>query len=264
MTAGPAGWVLEWRWATAGVLHGPWPPERHLDRRALAVCSVTGDPALVLGSTQPDSVADAQRMAANAVSMVRRRSGGGAVLVEPHAQVWVDAWIPRHDPLWDDDIVRGASWLGDAWAGALETLGVTGVSVHRGRVLRSAWSDTVCFSGLGPGEVSVDGRKLVGLAQRRTRRGARLHTMAHLAWDPSSLTVLLALSEDDRQRAVAETASVATGLADVVAGGGAATGGRRGTAGIGAFRGTGRGAVLRAVEEAVVAAIAQVDRARAG
>lgn len=263
MTTGQAGWVLEWRWSTAAALHGPWPPEHRLHRRSVAVCSVTGNPALVLGSAQPDTVADAQRLAANAVTLVRRRSGGGAVLVEPHAQVWLDAWIPRHDPLWDDDIVRGASWLGDVWAAALGALGVTGVSVHRGRALRTAWSDTVCFSGLGPGEVSVHGRKVVGVAQRRTRHGARLHSMAHLVWDPSSLAVLLALSEPDRARAVAETASMATGLADVLARGPAGTAGSA-VGGIELVGSTGGVGARHAVEEALLAELPQVDRARAG
>lgn len=216
MTAGPGRWVLEWRWAAADALHGPWPPKRRLDRRGVAVCNVTGDRSLVLGSTQPATVADAPRLAANGVTLVHRRSGGGAVLVAPHAQVWLDAWIPRDDPLWEDDIVRGAQWLGDVWARALGTLGAQDVSVHRGRVVRTAWSDTVCFAGLGPGEVSAGGRKVVGLAQRRTRDGARLHSMAHLVWDPTPLAVVLALSERDRRQLVTDTASTAAGLVDVL------------------------------------------------
>jgi lipoate-protein ligase A len=38
----------------------------------------------------------------------------------------------------------------------------------------TAWSELVCFAGLGPGELSLDGRKLVGLSQRRTRNGIRI------------------------------------------------------------------------------------------
>jgi lipoate-protein ligase A len=38
----------------------------------------------------------------------------------------------------------------------------------------TAWCELVCFAGLGPGEVSLAGTKLVGLSQRRTRNGIRI------------------------------------------------------------------------------------------
>ena len=40
------------------------------------------------------------------MDVVRRRSGGGAVLVGAGEQVWVEVWIPRDDALWDDDVIR--------------------------------------------------------------------------------------------------------------------------------------------------------------
>jgi lipoate-protein ligase A len=215
VTAAAGGWHCERRQETAGTLHGPWPGQDRFGRRAVALCSVTR-PALVLGSTQPDSTVDQARLAAASIELVRRGSGGGAVLVKPRGQVWLDAWIPRRDPLWDDDILRSSAWLGDAWAAALGSLGVTGVSVHRGRVVAAPWSPTICFAGIGPGEVSVDGRKLVGLSQRRTRSGARLHTTALVAWEPEPLVGLLALEEGERRQAVADTAAGAMGLADAL------------------------------------------------
>lgn len=181
------------------------------------MCSVSGSSALVLGSTQPDTVADRVALGQAAVDLVRRGSGGGAVLVSPGRQVWIDVWIPRHDALWDDDVVRASMWLGDTWAAALASLGIAEVSVHRGRVVSSAWSDALCFAGLGPGEVSAGGRKVVGLSQRRSRDGARLHTVALLDWDPGPLVGLLALDADDRARAESDTASVAVGLRDLFA-----------------------------------------------
>lgn len=212
VTAAAGGWVLEWRWAGAAALHAPWPPPRRLGRRAVAVCAVVGAPALVLGSTQAETVADAAALASASVELVRRSSGGGAVLVEPGGQVWIDVWVPRGDVLWDDDVVRASAWLGDTWAAALSSLGVAEVSVHRGRVLGAAWSDTLCFAGLGPGEVSAGGRKVVGLSQRRTRDGARLHTMALLEWDAGPLVGLLDLDAGARARASRDTAGAAVGL----------------------------------------------------
>jgi lipoate---protein ligase len=127
------------------------------------------------------------------VAVVRRRSGGGAVLVEPGRVAWVDVAIPRDDPLWDDDVGVAFHWLGDAWAAAVAALGVEGAEVHRGGLVRTPLSDLVCFAGLGPGEVTVDGAKLVGMAQRRTRAGALFQCAVPLAWDAERLARILGL-----------------------------------------------------------------------
>ena len=70
------------------------------------------------------------------------------------------------------------------WLAALRPLladdgHVAGLEVHRGGMLDSAWSDLVCFAGIGPGEVLIGGRKLVGLSQRRTRHGLRMQGMVY-------------------------------------------------------------------------------------
>ena len=63
------------------------------ERRRVAVCRPTG-PAVVLGSTQSPDVVDADAAAVGGVAVVRRRSGGGAVLVTPEDPVWIDLWVP--------------------------------------------------------------------------------------------------------------------------------------------------------------------------
>lgn len=151
-------------------------------------------PALVLGSTQ--SADDVDRAAAErlGVEVVRRRSGGGAVLLDPGAFVWVDAVVPRGDELWHDDVGRAFDWLGRVWAATLADLGVpsAAVAVHDGPLVTSALSSTVCFAGLGPGEVTVDGAKAVGMSQRRTRAAIRLQSSLVLGWDAGRHAALLA------------------------------------------------------------------------
>jgi lipoate---protein ligase len=149
-------------------------------------------PALVLGSAQRPEVADAHALAAAGVELVRRRSGGGAVLLVPGEVVWADVIVPAGDPLWDDDVGRAAHWLGDVWARALAACGLPDLAVHRGPMVRTPWSPLVCFSGLGPGEVHAGGRKVVGISQRRTRGWARFQCAAYLRWDPDALLALLA------------------------------------------------------------------------
>ena len=153
--------------------------------RAVWVADPT-DPALVLGSSQPD----ADVRPGVDLEVVRRRSGGGAVLVVPGDVLWVDVVVPAGDALWDDDVARASHWLGDAWATALGALGVEG-EVHRGPLDRTPWSAAVCFAGLGPGEVTIDGRKAIGISQRRTRAAARFQCAALARWDPSAVADLL-------------------------------------------------------------------------
>jgi lipoate-protein ligase A len=159
--------------------------------RAVWVCDVTG-PALVLGSAQPDGLVDRAACAAAGIEVVRRRSGGGAVLVVPGEVLWVDVVLPAGDSLWQDDIGRASHWVGEAWAAALHELGVS-PDVHRGGLVRTKWSEAVCFAGVGAGEVTVQGRKVVGISQRRTRGWARFQCAALGQWDPSAVTSLLGL-----------------------------------------------------------------------
>ncbi len=137
-------------------------------------------PTVVLGSRQ--TIVDLP-----GVDVVRRRSGGGAVYLEPGGALWVDVVVPRDDPLWDDDVGRATHWLGAAWAVAIDAEAV----VHRGPMVSTEWSDAICFAGLGPGEVTIDGRKAVGISQRRTREWARFQCVTYERWNPHPLVELL-------------------------------------------------------------------------
>lgn len=174
--------------------------------RTVWICEATG-PALVLGSAQRDALVDHDACARAGVEVVRRRSGGGAVLVVPGDLLWVDVVIPSTDPRWQADVGKAFHWLGDVWHAALADLGVT-TTVHRGGLQRAEWSDLVCFAGLGPGEVRDEaGRKVVGMSQRRTRESARFQCAALGRWDPDALVDLLAVDGD-----AAELADVAAGV----------------------------------------------------
>jgi lipoate-protein ligase A len=179
-------------------------------QRAIWVCDPSG-PALVIGSAQPLEQVDRRACAEVGIPVVRRRSGGGAVLLVPGEILWVDLLIPPDDPLWQDDVGLASHWVGDAWASALGALGID-AQVHRGGLVRSPWSRQVCFAGLGPGEVSLAGRKVVGIAQRRTRRWARFQCVALGRWHPTELLRLLALEPAERKQAEVDLAAVAIGV----------------------------------------------------
>ncbi|HUY67430.1 MAG TPA: hypothetical protein VMV06_11475 [Acidimicrobiales bacterium] len=221
----PHGWSVEQRTGDAATLHASWPAVAvRPAERALAICRVTA-PALVLGSTQPESIVDRARAEVAGIAVARRRSGGGAVLVTPEDPVWIDVWIPAGDPLWRDDVGRAFDWLGDAWVDALRRSGIEGVAARRqGRAPGTRWSELVCFGGVATGEVVTgDGRKVVGLAQRRDRQGSWFHGACVLRWDPGPLVEVLALAPDERRSAAADLRSAAAGVADLAEAGGGHT-----------------------------------------
>ncbi len=152
------------------------------------------DAAIVLGSRQPDELVDPAAVERAGLSVVRRRSGGGAVFVHPDV-VWVDLVVPAAAaPALVADVRRSMIWAGDRWRAALVDLGVPSgrLSVHTGGLVETAWSPYVCFAGFGPGEVLLDGRKLVGLSQRRTRHGVRIQGQVHRAGSLAPIVALLA------------------------------------------------------------------------
>jgi lipoate-protein ligase A len=175
------------------------------------------DRALVLGSAQPESDINLDAARAAETEVVRRRSGGGAVLVAPGLVVWVDVVVPANDPLWEADVGRAFWWLGSAWVGALADTGIPDARMWEAGLVRSRWSRRVCFAGVGPGEVLVGGRKVVGISQRRTRRGALFQCAVPVVWEPAPLVGLLALTAPERSASLAELAGTAVGLGAAVA-----------------------------------------------
>src|ERR1035441_643755 len=92
--------------------------ERH------AVARQVDHATVVLGSTQSDDALSPTALQAWPVEVVRRRGGGGAVLLRPGDHLWVDAWIPRDDPLWSSEVADAALWCGAWWSDALAQTGV--------------------------------------------------------------------------------------------------------------------------------------------
>lgn len=160
---------------------------------------VIARPAVVLGSTQPETDLDPRACERMGLEVARRRSGGGAVLLLPGEHLWVDVYVPREHWLWDEDLTRSFRWLGRQWCEVLEAelsppKGCrSSFEVHDGRLMASRWSAKVCFAGLGPGEVhDGEGSKVVGISQRRTRDWSRFQCVVSLAWRGDAWVELLA------------------------------------------------------------------------
>jgi hypothetical protein len=137
------------------------------------------------------------------------------VWLAPGDPVWLDLWIPSDDALWTSDVIEASRWVGERWAAVLDRLGVPDLAVHGGPSVPGARA-LACFGALGPGELSVGGRKLVGVAQWRCRQGALFHCALYHRWDPTALVDVLSLTSAERAGLSAHLVGFAAGLDDVV------------------------------------------------
>lgn len=184
------GWSIEHTLGTAEAFHLRPPPA---PLRPTVWIHRLERPALVLGSTQRAPLVNVESASASDIEVCQRRSGGGLVYVDPVTSVWIDVTVPRGHPLWSDDVGLAFDWVGQTWSTALAATGTNGSTrVHRGRLMHPDWGRVICFAGLGPGEVVVDGRKVVGLSQRRTRDSARFQGLAVSALGASTIREHLA------------------------------------------------------------------------
>lgn len=172
----------------------------------LAAC-VVEPAALVLGSAQPE--ADARP----GIPVARRGTGGGAVLCDA-GTLLVDLAVPAGHPLAPEDVTDAYRPVGEAIRDALQGLGVgcRTVDVAEARAMsdaRRAAARRACWAGISPYEVVLDdGRKLVGLAQRR-RRGAVLHQIAVPVTTPPARVAEHLVGGDELAGELAATAMLA-------------------------------------------------------
>ncbi len=152
------------------------------------------------------------------LDLVRRDSGGGAVLLDPEL-LSLDVAVPVGHP-WIDPADLGAVFtrVGAAWAAALGDLGLRGAVVHdgpsttpRASDARSSLIAAVCYATLGRGEVHVGGRKVVGLSQRHRRHGVLVQCGLLRRWRPAALLKALGADPGD-----AEVTGAAVGLDDLL------------------------------------------------
>jgi lipoate-protein ligase A len=133
-------------------------------------------PTLVLGGSQSANVVNVDSL--GPTELRRRRGGGGLVLLGPK-DLWVDWWIPAGDPRWARDVHASSIQVGRWWAATLQNQTTATVSVHEGPLSGNPVFRVVCFAGRGPGEVFVNDRKAVGVTQWRVREGVFLSTVLH-------------------------------------------------------------------------------------
>jgi lipoate-protein ligase A len=148
-------------------------------------------PATVsLGYAQPlDDTVDRTRCRALGIGLVRRPTGGSAILHEPPEREVTYSVVAREgDFPGADDVLETYRVIGQGLAAGLGRLGVAAelAPLVRGR-RAGAGSPAFCFRRAGAYEIAVGGRKLVGSAQRRQRGCFLQHGSVLLDADPARI-----------------------------------------------------------------------------
>jgi lipoate-protein ligase A len=155
-----------------------------------------GVPTLSLGAHQPVSDIDREACRRRGVDLVRRPTGGGAVL--HHRELTYAVAGRLGSPPFPTSVIAVYEWIAGALIGGLARLGVA-AEASRGTFRGRAPAD--CFGAPSARELTVGGRKLVGSAQLR-RRGAFLqHGSLLLALDRDLLGEILRPERDEHGRA---------------------------------------------------------------
>jgi lipoate-protein ligase A len=164
---------------------------------------------LSLGRAQPLADVDLQAVRAAGFDLVRRPTGGKAIL---HVdELTYSAVAPQEDPRVAGGIVESYRRLSAGLVYGLEQLDVTGLVADQ-RAGDRRLEGPVCFEVPSDYEITVGGRKLVGSAQMRTHGVVLQHGALPLYGDIARICPLLSAHPDPaRVRARATTVEEALG-----------------------------------------------------
>jgi lipoate-protein ligase A len=149
-------------------------------------------PCLSLGYGQKASHVDRDRLRALGWGLVRRPTGGGAIL---HCdELTYSVTMPLDHPLAAGGIVESYRRLSAALAAAVSAFGL---QPRADRLEGAAERTVVCFETPSHYELTVEGRKLVGSAQARKHNGLLQHGTLPLHGDLARICDALAYADDE-------------------------------------------------------------------
>jgi lipoate-protein ligase A len=160
-------------------------------------------PCLSLGRGQPVSDVDRQALQAAGYHLVRRPTGGQAILHIDELTYSVVA--PEGEPRVAGDVVESYRRLSRGLVRGLERLGAADIVADQ-RAQNRGHEGPVCFETPSDYEITVGGRKLVGSAQMRAQGVVLQHGALPLYGDIARICPLLVSHPDPRRvrvRAVA-------------------------------------------------------------
>lgn len=157
-------------------------------------------PCLSLGYAQPVSDVDTTALVANGWEMVRRPTGGRAILHTDELTYSVCG--PDIDPVLSGDILSSYQRLSSAILSALQNIGLGVQALPKEKEASGTQPEPICFEIPSNYEITINGKKLVGSAQSRRMGGVLQHGTLPLSGDLTRITQALVFpNEASRQTA---------------------------------------------------------------
>lgn len=154
-------------------------------------------PCLSLGRNQPLADVDRDACRAADIDIVRRPTGGRAILHTD--ELTYSVALLQSDPLAGGGVLESYRRLSEGLLAGLHRLGVQAVQAI-GQRKPAADLTAVCFETPSDYEVTVGGRKLVGSAQWRSKGGVLQHGTLPLFGDITRIVDYLAFSGVEREK----------------------------------------------------------------
>ena len=169
---------------------------------------------LSLGVAQPFADVDTARLRARGWDVVRRMTGGRAIL---HTDELTYSVIgPTDNPILAGSVLESYNRIAKALLRAVQDLNLK-VEMKEGKADESGKSNPVCFEVPSTYEITVDGKKLIGSAQARRKEGVLQLGSLPLVGDLTRITQALSFADefaraDASTRLLARAATVESAL----------------------------------------------------
>jgi lipoate-protein ligase A len=150
-------------------------------------------PCLSLGHAQPFSDVDTARLKSHGWEVVRRVTGGRAILHTDELTYSVTG--PVEEPNLAGTVLESYNRLAGALLTAVQDLSVP-VEMKEGKADASGRSNPVCFEVPSTYEITVEGKKLIGSAQARRKEGVLQHGSLPLTGDLTRICQALVFPDE--------------------------------------------------------------------
>jgi lipoate-protein ligase A len=170
---------------------------------------------LSLGRAQPVADADTDKINTRKWGLVRRPTGGRAIL---HAdELTYAVCAPEDDEIVHGGVLESYRKISRGLLEALAFLGITADSLPKSNRLSERNPNPVCFQDPSDYEITFGGMKIIGSAQARRNQGILQHGAIPLFGDISRITQVLSFSEKgSRVIAAANLKERAATLTDII------------------------------------------------
>jgi lipoate-protein ligase A len=160
------------------------------------------DPAcLSLGHAQPFADVDRARLKERGWEVVRRATGGRAILHTDELTYSVTG--SADEPVLAGGVLESYNRLAGALLLAVKNLGLP-VEMKEGKASNSTTPNPVCFEVPSTYEITVNGKKLIGSAQARKKEGVLQHGSLPLTGDLTRICQALTFESDSARANAAQ------------------------------------------------------------